>query len=550
MTLTSDPRERHVAAPPPSDRRTRSPIWKLLTTTDHKTIGLMYIVTSFAFFMLGGVLALLMRAELARPGLQFFSNEQYNQLFTMHGTIMLLMFATPIVFGFANFIMPLQIGSPDVSFPRLNALSYWLYLFGSLIAVSGFLTPEGAADFGWFALRPAQQRHPLPERGRGPVGRRADDLRPRHHPGRGQHAHYDPDAARTGDDDVPDADLHLEHPGDVDHGPDGLPATGGDPAGAGGGPAPGRARVRRRERRRDPLAAPVLVLRPSRGLHRRDPVLRDHYRGHSGLQPQAGLRLQGAGRGDYRDRRAVDDGLGAPHVRHRRGAAAVLLLPVLPDRHPDRGQVLQLDRDDVARLDHVRDGDAVRVWLPGHVSVRRPVRGDAGLPADRLPRDRHLFRGGAFPLRAVRHDRVRRLRRDLLLVPEDDRPDAQRVARSGALLDPARRLPPDLPGAALAGPRGDAAAVRRLPAHRRLHHLEHDLDHRVVPSRRLDAAVPVERVALAQTRRVGRRARPVGLRQLTRVGDELPAATAQLHHHPADPLGAAGLRPARSRAGS
>ena len=94
MTLTSHPRESHVAAPPPSDRRTRSPIWKLLTTTDHKTIGLMYIVTSFAFFMLGGVLALLMRAELARPGLQFFSNEQYNQLFTMHGTIMLLMFAT------------------------------------------------------------------------------------------------------------------------------------------------------------------------------------------------------------------------------------------------------------------------------------------------------------------------------------------------------------------------------------------------------------------------------------------------------------------------
>src|SRR5664280_812540 len=131
-----------------------SPIWKLLTTTDHKTIGLMYLITSLAFFMLGGVLALLMRAELARPGLQFFSNEQYNQLFTMHGTIMLLMFATPIVFGFANFIMPLQIGSPDVSFPRLNALSYWLFLFGSLIATSGFLTPEGAADFGWFAYAP------------------------------------------------------------------------------------------------------------------------------------------------------------------------------------------------------------------------------------------------------------------------------------------------------------------------------------------------------------------------------------------------------------
>jgi cytochrome c oxidase subunit I len=148
MTITSHPRESLGTQSPPGDRRSRSPIWQLLMTTDHKTIGLMYIVTSFGFFMLGGVLALLMRAELARPGLQFFSNEQYNQLFTMHGTIMLLMFATPIVFGFANFVMPLQIGSPDVSFPRLNAFSYWLYLFGSLIATSGFLTPEGAADFG------------------------------------------------------------------------------------------------------------------------------------------------------------------------------------------------------------------------------------------------------------------------------------------------------------------------------------------------------------------------------------------------------------------
>jgi cytochrome c oxidase subunit I len=126
----------------------------LLRTTDHKTIGLMYLVSSFAFFIAGGLMALLMRGELARPGLQFLSPEQYNQLFTMHGTIMLLMFATPLFFAFANLIMPLQIGAPDVAFPRLNAFSYWLYLFGSLIAVSGFLTPSGAADFGWFAYAP------------------------------------------------------------------------------------------------------------------------------------------------------------------------------------------------------------------------------------------------------------------------------------------------------------------------------------------------------------------------------------------------------------
>ncbi|MDQ2723013.1 MAG: cytochrome c oxidase subunit I [Actinomycetota bacterium] len=127
---------------------------KLLNTTDHKTIGLMYLVTSFAFFMVGGLMALLMRTELARPGMQFLSNEQYNQLFTMHGTIMLLLYATPTVFGFANYILPLQIGSPDVAFPRLNAFSYWLFLFGGLITLSGFITPGGAADFGWFAYTP------------------------------------------------------------------------------------------------------------------------------------------------------------------------------------------------------------------------------------------------------------------------------------------------------------------------------------------------------------------------------------------------------------
>src|SRR5919202_5927375 len=112
------------------------------------------MVTSFGFFLIGGLMALLMRAELARPGLQILSVDQYNQLFTMHGTIMLLLYATPILFGFANYIVPLQIGAPDVAFPRLNAFSYWLFLFGGIIVMSGFLTPGGAADFGWFAYAP------------------------------------------------------------------------------------------------------------------------------------------------------------------------------------------------------------------------------------------------------------------------------------------------------------------------------------------------------------------------------------------------------------
>ncbi|ULP46142.1 aa3-type cytochrome oxidase subunit I [Mycolicibacter virginiensis] len=146
-----------VVAPrpfPPRRRPRGEAIVELLATTDHKVIGQMYVVTAFGFFLTAGLMALLMRAELAAPGLQFLSNEQYNQLFTIHGTIMLLLYATPIAFGFANLVLPLQIGAPDVAFPRLNALSYWLFLFGGLLVLSGFITPGGAAEFGWTGYTP------------------------------------------------------------------------------------------------------------------------------------------------------------------------------------------------------------------------------------------------------------------------------------------------------------------------------------------------------------------------------------------------------------
>jgi len=138
---------------------------QVLRTTDHKLIGPMYMVTSFAFFMLGGLMALVMRAELARPGMQFLTPEQYNQLFTMHGTIMLLFFATPSVFAFANLVLPLQIGAPDVAFPRLNAFSYWLYLFGATVACAGFLTPGGAAAGGWTFYLPLNNIANSPDSG-------------------------------------------------------------------------------------------------------------------------------------------------------------------------------------------------------------------------------------------------------------------------------------------------------------------------------------------------------------------------------------------------
>jgi len=144
-----------VTRPWPVRQQTRgSAFARLLRTTDAKQIGIMYMVTSFVYFLAGGLMALIMRAELAQPGMQFLSPEQYNQLFTIHGTVMLLLFATPILFAFANYIVPLQIGAPDVSFPRLNAVAYWLYALGGTMVIAGFITPGGAADFGWFAYSP------------------------------------------------------------------------------------------------------------------------------------------------------------------------------------------------------------------------------------------------------------------------------------------------------------------------------------------------------------------------------------------------------------
>ena len=119
---------------------------RVITTTDHKVIGNLYLATSFAWFLIGGVMAMIMRSELAYPGNQLVNDQLYNQLFTMHGTIMLLLFATPLFFGFANVIMPLQIGSPDVAFPRLNMFSYWLFLWGGLIAAHPGLFRSTADD--------------------------------------------------------------------------------------------------------------------------------------------------------------------------------------------------------------------------------------------------------------------------------------------------------------------------------------------------------------------------------------------------------------------
>jgi cytochrome c oxidase subunit I len=123
------------------------------TTTDHKEIGIRYIVTAFIFLGLGGVEALIMRIQLAGPNLSLLTPEQYNQLFSTHGMTMIFLYASPILSGFSNYLWPLLLGSRDMAFPRLNALSYWIYLASGIFLYAGFVTGNGPND-GWFNYVP------------------------------------------------------------------------------------------------------------------------------------------------------------------------------------------------------------------------------------------------------------------------------------------------------------------------------------------------------------------------------------------------------------
>jgi cytochrome c oxidase subunit 1 len=131
-----------------------------IVTTDHKKIGLMYIAASLLFLLVGGVEVLLIRIQLARPESNFLSPEQFNQLFTLHGTTMIFFVAMPILFGFGNYLIPLMIGARDMAFPRLNAFSFWIFLFGalllyySLLGGKGLYGGSGIPDQGWFAYAP------------------------------------------------------------------------------------------------------------------------------------------------------------------------------------------------------------------------------------------------------------------------------------------------------------------------------------------------------------------------------------------------------------
>jgi cytochrome c oxidase subunit 1 len=133
----------------------------LTFNTDHKVIGIQYIVTTFFFFFVGGFLAMLIRAELAQPGTQIVGAGTFNSLFSTHAAIMIFMFVIPVLAGIANYVLPLMLGAPDMAFPRLNALSFWLLPMAGIIFVASFLMPGGAFDAGWTGYAPLSTGAPL-----------------------------------------------------------------------------------------------------------------------------------------------------------------------------------------------------------------------------------------------------------------------------------------------------------------------------------------------------------------------------------------------------
>ena len=195
----------------------RSGLYEWLTTTDHKKIGILYIVNSFIFFFIGGLLALGVRTELAQPGIQFVPTRSvYNQLFTMHGTMMIFLFIIPMLAGFGNYVVPLQIGAPDMAFPRINALSFWMLPLGGILLLLGFVDrrrrrrPAGRAT----ARSPRTARSGRPGSGEDLWIMALVLIGTSSILGAHQLPRDDLQDARARDDDVPDADPRLDGPRD------------------------------------------------------------------------------------------------------------------------------------------------------------------------------------------------------------------------------------------------------------------------------------------------------------------------------------------------
>ena len=388
---------------------------------DHKVIGVQYLVTTIVFFVIGGLLAMIMRAELARPGLQFVDSQTFNELFSVHASLMIFLFVIPAFAGLGNYVIPLMIGAPDMAFPRLNALSFWLLPIAGIMMVSSFAVPGFGC--GWTGYAPLCSSHQgagrrVLQHGR-PVGGRVVDHDRAQLPG---HDHHD---AGAGDDLLAHAAARLGELHDVDAGRD-----------------------------RDAVHRRLAVLRRcSTGSCTRTSSSRRRAATCSGYQhifwfyshpavyimmlPGFGIAsevISVMARKPIFGYRLMAFSLMAilvlgfsvwAHHMFVAGVAPWLRIPMMVDLDADRGtdrdQGVLLARDHVGGQDPLRDADAVRARLHLDVRDRRPVRDLPRRGADRHPRLGHVLRRRAHPLRAVRRLAVHDLRGDLLLVPEDDR---------------------------------------------------------------------------------------------------------------------------------
>ena len=464
-----------------------------VASVDHKQLGIMYLLGAFFFFLVGGVLALMMRVQLAVPNSHFLSPEVYNQLFTMHGTTMVFLVLVPMLVGFATYMVPLMIGARDMAFPRLNALSFWVQIFGGVMLYFSFATSGingGASAVGWFAYAPLSET------------------------------------------------AYSYGPG-VNYWILGLLGIGVGTLTAGLNliatiiclRAPGMSI------RRVPLfvwmtmitAFLIVVVMPilNAGLVMLliDRLLNAHFfradTGGSAVlwqhvfwafgHPEVYIMILPAF-GIISEVMPVFSGkpiYGYDFVAASTLAIAFLSLAVWAhhmfavglghafdlffgcQQHGDRGahwsEDFQLDRDDVPGAGALYHLDAVRGGIPPDVHHRRALGRRLRGGADRLAGDRQLFRRRPSALRTVRRHRVRAVRRRLLLVSENQRPDARRALGQGAFLADAHRLQPDLHDPARARDARDAAAGVYLSRAARLGGDEHALDYRRVRARLLGA---------------------------------------------------------------
>ena len=459
--------------------------------TDHKVIGVQYLVTTFFFFIVGGFLAMLFRAELAQPGMQFFDTQTFNGLVSAHATFMIFVFIIPAFAGLANFAVPLMLGAPDMAFPRLNALSFWMLPVAGTLFLASFLAPGGAFATGWTSYAPLASEQPF-----------------------GQ-VFFNMGVQWAGASSIATAlnflvtIITMRAPGmtfwrmpllvwanfttsllvviatpfiagsqffvmfdRVMHTSFFIPDNGGYVLGY--------------QHIFWFYSHPAVYIMILPGFGIISEIISVMSR-----KPIFGYRLMAI---SLLGILVLGFSVWAHHM-FVAGMADWLRVPMMISTLliavPTGVKVFSWLATLWEGKIHLNTPDALRARVRVDVRDRRALGDLPRLRADRHPRLRHVLHRRPHPLRAVRRLGVHDLRRDLLLVPEDDRPDVQRATGEAALLDHVRGVQRDLLPDALGRARRDAAPRRRLRRHVR--GAQHGRVDRVVRARRLRRDLRLQR---------------------------------------------------------